>query len=340
MGEAGEASTRAPKEPLAPPEPYVFSEADQTRFANSFWRCPVRLVTGGRWAALWRRAGTVRGGGAASSLLPVLALHGMPEAGPGGKGWTQWFYLSRRRIARLAGLDKDTATAAISQLLGAGLVQVESRLHERDRMRGHLVYYRLSAGLYPVGGERFTTITGAMVYGGTWSLLPTSACRHLYLVLAARDPIGDESAYVEGARRRIIRNAAARRRRAGKAKGGAATSVAHEVDDQTILAHRRAKSALSLARLADISGTRRSTLAEALRVLVSPVPDAGGNRESGEGCSAGTRPLVRKGSAVPRSPTWYAPDRSVRPWMWPVGFLNDPQQVRELQRRWVAQPAE
>ena len=109
------------------PQDWRFNDEDYQRYRERFWRCPVRLVREGFWAKLWRMPDTIRGGGAATCLLPILACHTWPEHNTIANGWTSWTYLSRRRMATLAGLNKDTATNAIQHLMQHGLIELERR---------------------------------------------------------------------------------------------------------------------------------------------------------------------------------------------------------------------
>ena len=85
---------------------------------DRFWRCPTRLVTAsGQWAKLWQAPGTRRGGGTVTAVLPILALHSWLQQDGAVAGWTGWTYLSRRRLATLAGIDKDGVTAACRRLM-------------------------------------------------------------------------------------------------------------------------------------------------------------------------------------------------------------------------------
>ena len=52
------------------PQEWRFNDEDYQRYRERYWRCPVRLVREGLWAKLWRTPDTVRGGGAATCLLP------------------------------------------------------------------------------------------------------------------------------------------------------------------------------------------------------------------------------------------------------------------------------
>jgi hypothetical protein len=76
------------------PKRWLFNDDDRQKYQESFWRCPVRLVADGTWAKLWRTPGTIRGGGAVTSVLPVLALHTWPEKEGATAGWTGPSYLS------------------------------------------------------------------------------------------------------------------------------------------------------------------------------------------------------------------------------------------------------
>jgi hypothetical protein len=131
-----------------------------------------------------------------TSLLPVLALHTWPEQREAVEGWTGWTYLSRRRLAALAGLVKDSVGAACQRLVALKLMEMDRRSRARHQ-GGYKTYYRLATGLYPKPGESYAVLSGNLFYGGTWALLPSPAYRHLYVVLAGLDPIGDEEAYLQ-----------------------------------------------------------------------------------------------------------------------------------------------
>jgi hypothetical protein len=165
------------------PNRWKFTETDRKRSLDRYWRCPVRIVTDGMWADLWRVEGTIRGGGATTSVLSVLALHSTPDETDAAAGWTPWTYLSRRRVAALAGVHKDTATSAINRLVIAGLADTERRSRGQHE-GGYMTFYRLAASLYPRRDEPYADIPAHLFYGGTWFLLPSPACRHLYVVLA------------------------------------------------------------------------------------------------------------------------------------------------------------
>src|SRR5262245_48040519 len=110
-----------------PPRIWTFNEADRQDYAGRYWRFPTWLVTEGHWAELWREAGTRRGGGAVTSLLLVLGLHTWPDQAGSEKEWTGPTYVSRRRLATLAGLNKDSVMAACRRLVERRLMTLERR---------------------------------------------------------------------------------------------------------------------------------------------------------------------------------------------------------------------
>jgi hypothetical protein len=170
---------------VSAPREYEINEADRAAFRTRFWRCPVRLVEDGAWAALWTAGGRrKRGGGAAGALLPVLALHAWPEQDGAVPGWTGTASLPYRRLARLAGLDKDTVTTALEDLAALELVCVEvERIAHGDMRRRALV--RVAGRAFAADGERHVRFPGGFVYGGGWSRLPGAAERHLCMAWAA-----------------------------------------------------------------------------------------------------------------------------------------------------------
>jgi hypothetical protein len=83
------------------------------------------------WPSSGGHQGPGAGGGTVTSVLPVLALHTWPDQSGAEPGWTGWTYLSRRRLAALAGLDKNSVTAASRQLVTSNLMQMARRPRER-----------------------------------------------------------------------------------------------------------------------------------------------------------------------------------------------------------------
>jgi hypothetical protein len=253
------------------PQDWRFNDEDYQRYCERFWRCPVRLVREGLWAKLWRMPDTIRGGGAVTCLLPVLACHTWPESKAVADGWTSWMYLSRRRMATLAGLNKDTATKAIQHLGTLGLIELERRPRTKYE-GGYKTYYRLATILYPQDSEPYATIPTSLFYGGAWFILPSPACRHLYVVLACLDPIGDEAAYLE----RIVTDI-------GDEWSSLADKLDIDIEDfeddeelkatvqAALLAQRRQSAVLSLSEMESYSGLQRSTVIEALQALTTPM---------------------------------------------------------------------
>jgi hypothetical protein len=92
----------------------------------------------------------------------------------------------------------------------------------------------------------------------------------------------------------------------------------------TLLARRRQSAVLSLTEMESYSGLQRSTVIEALRVLTTPLFDKH------------TIPLIAKGEILPRTPTWYIPDRRAWRWRWTSEFLNAPERIKaEEHRLWA-----
>jgi hypothetical protein len=160
------------------PKRWLFNDDDRKKYQDRFWQCPVRLVKNGIWATLWRTPGTKRGGGAVTSILPVLALHTWPEKEGATGGWTGPSYLSQRRIARLAGVDKDTVRTAIDRLVSLNIMQVKKQRRAKYE-GGYKTLYRLNISLYPKGDEPYAKFPAALFYGGTWFMLPSAASRHM-----------------------------------------------------------------------------------------------------------------------------------------------------------------
>jgi hypothetical protein len=308
------------------PQRWAFNDADRASYSSRYWRCPVRLVRDGLWAKLWRAGETRRGGGAVTSVLPVLAFHTWPEKTDAMDGWTGWTYLSRRRIAGLAGVHKDTVTAAFGRLVDLRLMVMEPRARGKYE-GGYKTYYALATSLYPQGDEAYAEIKADLFYGGTWFMLPSPACRHLYMVLACLDPIGDEDAYLARIEEAIE----------GDWDQFADHLDADIEDDEArvdairamLLAQRRASAPRSLRELEQYAGLRRSTVIKALQALTVPI--FGQSEINGK--QYPHIPLIAKGSVSPRTPTWYVPDRRAWRWYWRSDFLNAPERVEATQHR-------
>ncbi len=316
------------KRPYQDAKRWLFTDTDRQKYRDHAWRCPVRLVRDGTWAHLWRAEGTTRGGGAATSVLPVLALHPLPHEHDSGNGWTSWQFLSRRQMAALAGVTKDTATGALRRLTGEGLAEVERRPRPQPA-GGYSSYYRLAAFLYPQGDELHVKLPARLFYGGTWSLLPKPAYRHLYIVLACLDPIGDEAAYLS----RLAHELDGNWDRMGDDQDQRieAPEKRKAVIQEKALAKQRGAEPLSTNALVRYSGLRRSTVVEALHALT--VPLFGKTIDANTGRKLLDIALVAKGEARPKKPTWYAPDGRAWGAFWPSDFLNAPERVAEARRR-------
>ena len=135
-----------------PPANWVFNDCDRRAYEARFWRCPTRLVTAGDWADFWRKPGTTRGGGVVTSLVPVLAVHAWPDQSGAEPGWTGWSYLSRRRLATLAGINKDSVAAAYQRLVELNLMELERRPRTRHE-GGYRNVFSPSCHALPAGGR-------------------------------------------------------------------------------------------------------------------------------------------------------------------------------------------
>jgi hypothetical protein len=118
------------------------------------------------------------------------------------------------------------------------------------------VYYRLSTRLYPQADEPYAVVPGNVIYGGTWALLPSAACRHLYLTIAGLDPIGDEEAYLDAIEEALDGNWD---RRADDDDGEIADPEARAavIREKTLAAHRT-RHPLSMRDLVEFSGLHRA----------------------------------------------------------------------------------
>jgi hypothetical protein len=287
-----------------PPSIWEFNEVDRQAYARWYWRFPTRLVTAGLLAELWREPGTRRGRGVVTSLLPVLALHTWPGQSGAETGWTGLTYVSRRRLATLAGINKDSVTAASHRLRELNLMTLERRPRERHE-GGYKLYYRLSTRLYPQADEPYAVVPGNLVYGGTWAMLPNAAFRHLYLTIAGLDPIGDEEAYLARIAEDIDHDWD---RRADDDDRAVADPAARAAAIRAkILAAQRTRNPLSIRDLVEASGLQPSTAVAALRALLVPIF---GNRvDERTGRRYPPIALLKQGEVHPGRATWYAPDR-------------------------------
>jgi hypothetical protein len=310
------------------PTLWVFNEADRLAHAKRFWRASTRLVTAGLWAKLWRASGTTRGGGIVTSLLPVLALHTWPEQSGAEVGWTGWSYLSRHRLAALAGINKDSVGAACHRLVALNLMELERRPRARHE-GGYKTYFRLAASRYPQADEPYAMLPGNLFYSGTWAVLPSPAYRHLYVVITCLDPIGDEAAYLARIAEDIGGNWD---RYADDEAWTIADPAARAVAIQTqMLAAQRARHPLSIRDLVEYSGLQRNTAVEALRGLL--VPMFGNYVDPQTGHCYPPIALLKHGEVQPGRPTWYAPDRRAWGWSWRCEVMNARDRVQKARDR-------
>jgi hypothetical protein len=305
------------------PRDWLFNAADRETYGDSFWRCPTRLVTDGPWAELWRESATCRGGGAVSSLLPVLALHTWTDKrylGPAPTeekvpGWTTYMHLSYRRIARLAGITPESVVGAFTRLEALHLLQ-RRRVPPPPRYGGpERQEYRLAETLYTSSeDDRWAKLPGNLFYGALWAMLPTPSARHLYVTLACLDPVLDEASM-------------------------AAKLQADGLDDQVDPLHAvaviRARHPLSIRDMATTSGMTGSTVDEALGLLRTPLFWRAGAGDKGK-----RKPdLAMVDSAEAERPGMrcYFPARAAQTWFWTPDTMNDRKAVQKAREdHWPA----
>jgi len=236
---------------LAAPRSYLFNDADIEDYSERFVPLNPDLVPSGQLADLWRESGT-RGGGVSASMLPVLAIETWPgmrrdRAAVDGTlhlakpspDWTPWASASHRRIATVAGIALSSVRVGYEMLARRDLCQFAT-VPCAVSLGRRRTYYRLATSLYRSEGQAFAPIRGSLLYGGHWTMLPTNAARHLYLVLAALDPVYD-------------------------------ADVLGGILDGGTIEERRQRYAVSWGRLERFSGLSRRTLVEALGVLTTPL---------------------------------------------------------------------
>jgi hypothetical protein len=293
-----------------PPTVWKFNEADRQAYADRFWRLPTWVVTAGLLAKLWREPGTKRGGGTVTSVLPILALHVWPEQTGAAAGWTGWAHLSRRRLAALAGLNKDSVGTACRRLVALRLMETTPR-SRAGHEGGYAMYYRLSTALYPKADQSYAAFPANILYGGVWAMLPSPACRQLYLAILGLDSVRDEQAYLD---------------RIGEDVDGDWTQMADDDDrliadpdlravaiQRRLLAEQRARHPLSIRDLVRYSGLQRSTVVEALAGLLEPMFGICVDPRTGHRYPPIV--LLKRGEGHPGRPTWYAANRDA--WEWP-----------------------
>lgn len=295
------------KFPTNPPVEYVFTEIDCKKFSGRHYRFPCRLVTDGTWANLWQPSGK-KGGGSIASMLPVIALNAYPGApsiappelpGP-DSSFTPWASLGIRRLAKLSGLSEKTAASGMKALARVGLAEVRT-IPCHEAAGGRKTWYRLSVKLFPGPGEEFSMISGRMVYSGNWAFLPTAAARHLYLTLAALDPVHKEESLVVSMEGEL--------------------GITEPEEHAEKLSGIRERKAVSWSALVGLAGFGRRTLAETLRILTAPVFDD-------------SIPLVKVGGFA-SGKRWYAIDNAKRPepWAFTLDYTNGTKPELAARRR-------
>ena len=316
-GDEVTAGSNSSRRKRPPPQIWSWNDADLDSYSERFWRLPRRLVADGMLADLWQGCST------ASSVLSVLAVHTWPgktdlpsARGESHRQWTGWSYLSRRRMAILAGCDKDTAGRACRLLVELGLMQLDGTVAGR---RNH---FRLLKSLYPNDEEDYATIPAMLIYGGTWHMLPTAAARHLYLVLAALDPIGDEESYLEKLASDGLNWMGDPEQ---EWEGFDSTSI-RELQRQRFLSDSRRLHTASVADLTRGTGMTRNTVKDALRQLTVPIfGDVAHRDEPGKK----KRPI----SLVAEGNGWRVPDRGAWDYIWKSEFMRNRENILQEQRR-------
>lgn len=168
-----------------PRSPYRFTARDLRKHAARYWKCPARLIESGQWAALWKGQSS-RGSGAATSVLPVLALHTFPNPHQPEAKWTPRFRLTYRRLSALAGVNKSTIRPVFDRLVGLHYARLATRRiphpNPEEESTRTQVSFRLSHDCYPAEGEAYTVLRASLFYSGLWASLPAAA-RNVWLVL-------------------------------------------------------------------------------------------------------------------------------------------------------------
>lgn len=286
------------------PAEYFFNELDRDKYGEQHVRLTRELAL--NWARLWREHGGTRGGGTITSLLPVLMLHSYPsettphyvpsELPPPNAAWTHWSYLSTRRLSKVAGLGKNAGWAAIGAMARMGLLEHQTiGCHKKG---GHKRWYRLSRALFGDGElKKYAKIAGHFLYSGTWSILPSPAARHLYLLLAMLDPVYCNESLTEHYME---------------------TNLEEHADrvEAKLLEIREAHT-VSVSSLARMSGMSRGAVKDALAVLLKPIF---GDRKLA---------LVKRGGGEGYA-AWYAIERrATTDYSFFPDFLND-RTLREI----------
>jgi hypothetical protein len=268
-----------------PPTEYSFNEADRAKYGRIFWSVPVCAFRNGLLALLWSDTdgSCRRRGGSATSILPILAIHNWWTMGDGK--FTPWRQTpSVRRLAKLAGIDKDSVRAGIRLLARLGLLESGPRV--RLASGGVEVPYRLSARLFAQRREPFAQFPASMIYGGAWQALPRSAHRHVYLAIMCLDPVANSAAYVRTVRQRAHRS-----------------TDAKEAADI-----RRAAKGQSLSDIATKTGLSVNSVRDSITQLATPLLGIPLIHQPALGSAHDGTALVRFGRARAPSVLWFSPN--------------------------------
>lgn len=279
---------------------WAFNDADRQGWSRSHWQCPTALVED--LAEYWHIGSGTRGSGSVASVLPVLCLAVRPRP---GEDWSSWGYLSHHRIALLSGVCRDTVAAVFGALEKEGLLE---HRHDRVGRYQNRIRFRLLAEAFCPAREpsidacgSFVKFYGNFIYGGLWSLLPTSAARHLFLAFLCADPVHDPRSFAHAITE------------------GCQTERAMTEARRVIMA-RRQPHALSFSDLVVLTGMTRPVVNNAVKILTTSFVVQGKKAR-----------YVRREYQHPQGPNWYVPSRRVmRLRSLDPAVLNDHQAMHRL----------
>ena len=182
------------------------------------------------------------------------------------------------------------------------------RRHDRVGRYQNRIRFRLLAESFCPAREpsidacgSFVKFYGNFIYGGLWSLLPTSAARHLFLAFLCADPVHDPRSFADGI------------------TGGCRTEQAR-TEARRVIRTQRQRHALSFSQLVVLTGMTRPVVNNAVKILTTSFV-AQGHKARG----------VQRGHRHPRGPNWYAPSRRVmKSLSFDPAVLNDHQAMCRL----------
>ena len=215
-------------------------------------------------------------------------------------------------IALLSGVCRDTVAAVFDALEHSGLLE---RRHDAvGRYRNRVGFRLLAESFFPVwepsigACDMFVKFYGNVIYGGLWSLLPTSAARHLFLAFLCADPVHDPRSFAHAITE------------------GYQTERAMTEARRVIMA-RRQQHALSFSDLVVLTGMTRPVVNNAVKILTTSFVVQGHKAR-----------YVRRGQQHPRGPNWYAPSRRVmKSLSIDPAVLNDHQAMCRLRHKFWGQ---